>query len=111
MERARSDRGRPESRLTPTSWVDTDGLRSFIAGLVALSHEAVEQIDTDPDSIAGHRLIVEIAEGRLDRFALDSEVIPFAALNAYTELRDGDDDDDDEAFWQATSARQSATGK
>jgi hypothetical protein len=89
-----------------TGYLSDDSFTSFTAGLVALGREAVEQITSDPDSLAGHAVVTAIAEGRLDRFALDSEGMLFAALNAYTELSDGDDD----TFWYAVSARREAAG-
>lgn len=89
-----------------TGYISDDFFSSFRAGLVGLGRRTVEQIFADPDSLAGHPVIVDIAEGRCERMSLDSEGLLFAASSAYARISDGDDD----AFWQALDARQGAVG-
>jgi hypothetical protein len=87
-----------------TGFLSDDLFSSFRAGLVGLGRRAVEQIVADPDSLAEHPVVIDIAEGRCERMSLDSEGLLFAASSAYTRISDGDDD----AFWHAVDARREA---
>jgi predicted nucleic acid-binding Zn ribbon protein len=89
-----------------TGYISDDSFSSFRAGLVGLGRRTVEQIFADPDSLAEHPVVIDIAEGRCNRWSLDNEDLLFAASSAYTQLSDGDDD----AFWKAAYARQEAVG-
>jgi hypothetical protein len=87
-----------------TGFLSDDLFSSFRAGLVGLGRRAVERIIADPDSLAEHPVVIDIAEGRCDRMSLDSEGLLFAASSAYAEISDGDD----EAFWLASDAHRKA---
>lgn len=89
-----------------TGFLSDDLFSSFRAGLVGLGRRAVEQILADPDSLADHPAVIDIAEGRSERMSLDSEDLLFAASSAYARISDGDD----EAFWHAADARDRALG-
>ncbi|BEL05552.1 hypothetical protein Q0Z83_037430 [Actinoplanes sichuanensis] len=87
-----------------TGYLSDDLFSSFRAGLVGLGRRTVEQIIADPDCLAEHPVVIAIAEGRGDRFSLDSEDLLFAASSAYTQISGGDDC----AFWDASDARRKA---
>lgn len=89
-----------------TGFLSDDLFSSFRAGLVGLGRQAVEQIIADPDSLAEHPVVIDIAEGRCERMSLDSEGLLFAASSAYARISDGDED----AFWHAVDARREAMG-
>jgi hypothetical protein len=89
-----------------TGYISDDSFSSFRAGLVGLGRRTVEQIIADPDFLAEHPVIIDIAEGRCERMMLDSEGLLFAASSAYARISDGDED----AFWEALDARREATG-
>lgn len=87
-----------------TGYLSDDSFSSFRAGLIGLGRATVEHIIADPDSLADHPVVIDIADGRLNRMVLDSEELLFAASTAYTELSDGDED----AFWKAALAREAS---
>jgi hypothetical protein len=87
-----------------TGFLSDDLFSSFRAGLVGLGRRTVEQIIADPDSLAEHPVVIDIAEGRCERMSLDSEGLLFAASSAYARISDGDED----AFWHAIDARREA---
>lgn len=89
-----------------TGFLSDDLFSSFRAGLVGLGRRTVEQIIADPDSLAEHPVVIDIAEGRCERMSLDSEGLLFAASSAYARISDGDE----EAFWHAVDARREAMG-
>ncbi|GLZ01302.1 DUF4240 domain-containing protein [Actinoplanes sp. NBRC 103695] len=89
-----------------TGFLSDDLFSSFRAGLVGLGRRTVEQIIADPDSLAEHPVVIDIAEGRCERMSLDSEGLLFAASSAYARISDGDE----EAFWLAVDARHEAVG-
>src|SRR5262245_52406923 len=69
-----------------TGYISDDSFSSFRAGLVGLGRRTVEQIYADPDSLAGHPVVIDIAEGRCHRMSLDNEDLLFAASSAYARL-------------------------
>jgi len=85
--------------------ISDDTFNDFKAGVIAMGRAAFERIAEDPDSLAQHPIVANIAAGRLKRTALNSERLHFASSRAYAHLSDGDD----EAYWEATYARQEAT--
>lgn len=89
-----------------TGFLSDDLFSSFRAGLVGLGRQTVEQIIADPDSLAEHPVVIDIAEGRCERMLLDSESLLFAASSAYARISDGDED----AFWHAVDTRREAVG-
>jgi hypothetical protein len=89
-----------------TGFLSDDLFSSFRAGLVGLGRQTVEQIIADPDSLAEHPVVIDIAEGRRERMSLDSESLLFAASSAFARINDGDED----AFWHAVDARREAMG-
>jgi hypothetical protein len=89
-----------------TGFLSDDLFSSFRAGLVGLGHRTVEQIIADPDSLAEHPVVIDIAQGRCERMSLDGENLLFAASSAYARLSDGDED----AFWNAVDTRREAMG-
>lgn len=89
-----------------TGFLSDDLFSSFRAGLVGLGRRTVEQIIADPDSLAEHPVVMDIAEKRGERMSLDSEGLLFAASSAYARISDGDE----EAFWNAVDARREAMG-
>lgn len=89
-----------------TGYISDDAFSSFRTGLVGLGRRTVEQVFADPDSLAGHPVVVDIAEGRCERTALDSEDLLFAASSAFAGISGGDQD----AFWDALDARPESAG-
>ncbi|GAA1615943.1 hypothetical protein GCM10009679_20340 [Saccharothrix algeriensis] len=89
-----------------TGYISDDAFSSFRAGLVGLGRRTVEQIFADPDSLAGHPVVIDIAEGRCERMALYSEDLLFAASSAFAGISGGDED----AFWEALDARPESAG-
>ncbi|MEU8006230.1 DUF4240 domain-containing protein [Catellatospora sp. NPDC049111] len=87
-----------------TGYISDDFYSSFRAGLVGLGRRTVEQIFADPDCLAGHPVVIDIAEGRRERMSLESEELLFAASSAYAQISGGDED----AFWDAADARHEA---
>ncbi|WP_433791548.1 DUF4240 domain-containing protein [Actinoplanes sp. CA-252034] len=88
-----------------TGYISDDFFSSFRAGLVGLGRAAVEHIIADADSLAEHPVVIDIAAGRCERWALDSEDLLFAASSAYARISDGDED----AFWEAVNDRREAS--
>ncbi|SFF65146.1 Protein of unknown function [Actinoplanes philippinensis] len=89
-----------------TGFLSDDLFSSFRAGLVGLGRHTVEQIIADPDCLAEHPVVIDIAAGRCERKSLDGESLLFAASSAYARISDGDED----AFWHAVDARREAMG-
>jgi hypothetical protein len=89
-----------------TGFLSDDLFSSFRAGLVGLGRRTVEQIIADPDFLAEHPVVIDIADGRCERMAFDSEGLLFAAASAYARISDGDED----AFWHAIDDRREAMG-
>lgn len=87
-----------------TGYISDDFFSSFRAGLVGLGRRTVEQIIADPDCLAGHPVVIDIAAGRAERMSLASEDLLFAASSAYARISGGDED----AFWEALDAREEA---
>ncbi len=67
-----------------------DGLDDFRAGLVALGRSTFEAALVDPDSLAGHPAVQEIATGIL-RLGLSRDQVLYAAGRAYVEATGRDE--------------------
>jgi hypothetical protein len=94
--------------------ISDDSLRDFEAGMIGLGREVFERVVADPDDLTDHPSVQAIAAGRLDRYALNGELVLYAASRAYERRTDDPDD-----FWEAVDAeplptdgdrRQSAEG-
>ncbi|OLF07475.1 hypothetical protein BLA60_26440 [Actinophytocola xinjiangensis] len=80
-------------------YLSDDTFSGFRAGLVGLGRAAFDQAVADADTLADHPMVCAMAAGHLDRGALESEEIEFAASTAF-EQRAGDEDD----FWEELDA-------
>ena len=82
--RARADRDDMANAATliEHGLVGADGLEDFLAGLVALGRSAYESALADPDSLAGHPVVAQIAAAPEPRY-LGREDLLYVAGNAY----------------------------
>jgi hypothetical protein len=84
-----------------SDYISDDTFENFQGGVIALGRTVYNEIVENPDALAGHPVVVDIAAGRLDRSALMDDGIQSAAVYAYAARCDGDH----EAFWEALAAR------
>jgi hypothetical protein len=90
--RVRADRAdlANASALIEHGFLSDDGFDDFRAGLVALGRATYEAALRDPDSLAGHPLVQEIAAAEDNRW-LGREDLLYAAGRAYTEATGQDE--------------------
>ncbi|ADP81029.1 DUF4240 domain-containing protein [Pseudofrankia inefficax] len=75
-----------------------DSFIDFRAGVIALGRETYEQVVTAPDTLAEHPLVIRIASGEADRYALQMEQLNYAAGKAYDRLAGKE-----HAYWDRTA--------
>ncbi|WP_432156549.1 DUF4240 domain-containing protein [Streptomyces sp. bgisy153] len=73
-----------------------DSFMDFRAGVIALGRDWYERTALDPDSLAGHPIVIEAASAQRDE-ALFYEDVNYAAVGAFTRLA-GDSDAFHEAW-------------
>lgn len=89
-----------------------DGFTDFRAGVIAEGRTWYERVAADPDSLAGHPLVVAAAgaeAGAAERYTLFHESVNYAAPRAFERLT-GDEDDFYEAWEQYGQEARPAEG-
>jgi uncharacterized protein DUF4240 len=100
--------------LLVTGYISDDTFTDFQAGIIGLGRRAFERIAEDPDSLAEHPAVLDIAAGRLKRFALCAELFQYAPSDAYARLSDDDRDAFYDALWahpRSSERRERQPGK
>lgn len=86
-------------------YISDDSFADFKAGLIGLGRQTFERAVAEPDDLADDPTVLAIAAGRLDKYAMNGELIQSAASRAYDRLTD-----DPDAFWDALDAMRTAEG-